>query len=260
MLRTQEEVEAEALRLAQSVVDYDRADEERRIVGHNRRRINRLDLGEVILDAPDPDACARLLIKQTSLTKAEVEDIVEVTNFNLQSGASGWLRSLALSFTQNRMLTGRKVKIKEGHEMPPVSERLDALQRCLERNEGRFKEDAEFRNDLSVLVAPNSVENIIERAEQDPEFRQELEAKGVFVTTQAVVDAVEAEAEEPKLRIDPWVKRMNDLRSDTTRLRDQVFDDPDAPAGLYDYAGASIEDLQAIRSIISGRRDMQGGV
>ena len=250
---TAEGVEAEALRLARSIVDYDRKVDETRRAGDNMRRLIRLDLGAVICSAPDPEHVKQVIIDQTPLSKAEVQDIQGVAAFNLESGYNGYLRDdVQMSFTQNRNLALIRVASVSG-SVPTVQERMDALHHCLVRNNGVLKEDKEYRQELRILPPPNSADNIKERAHEDPEFRKEMADKGIVF----VFDDDEADDyPDPPTPIDPWVRVANELRATTLRFRDRAFNDPDTPDGMYDECDLSIEDLKVTQELIIARKQM----
>lgn len=255
---TTEGVEAEALRLAQGIVDYDRKDDETRRAGDNKRRLIRLDLGALICSAPDPEHLKQVIIANTQLGKGEVQDIHDVAAFNKESGYQQWLYDdVMLSFTQNRNLALIKVASKTG-AMPTVQQRMDALHDNIVRNGGVVKEDKVYREALNILPPPNSADNIIERMRVDPEFRKEMDAKGLVV-----IDDDPPPPPPPPEPIDPWVHVVNELRAVTIGLRNRAFDDPNTPLGVYDECGFSMEDLAATRDLIVGRNqlanDLGGG-
>lgn len=253
----------EALRLARSISDYDRKDSATRQTGDNTRRLNRLTLGEFIVNHAD-DAMVLLtyLAENTSFTMSELQDYYMVAKWNAESGWDRWLRDEAsMSFTINRTLAGRRVKVARGAGLRSVQDRIDALQDSIQRNDGVAKDDKEFRRALGILPPPNSLENILERAAGDPTFRQSLRDRGVVVLS-AEADMTDDEYNRSRQRralrdreqylselhsAKVWIERFANLVEDAQELESMVDDVGEIEPGLRQII---LDGIQRITSIL----------
>lgn len=261
----------EALRLARSISDYDRADSATRAAGDNTRRLNRLTLGEFIVNHDDDvDALLAYLVDNTSFTTSELQDYYMVARWNAESGWNSWLRDEAsMSFTINRTLAGRRVKLAHGAPARDVQQRIEALHASIERNGGTAKDDQEFRRDLGILPPPNSLANIVERASMDPAFRQTLRERGVFVasaeagmTEDEMDDARKGRAlydREQYLRdlhnAKLWVTKITRLTDAAQELEDMMDDVGEIEPGLRQILLDGTQRLLSIVTPLQARVD-----
>lgn len=257
------EVEAEALRLAQDIVSYDRQVDGSRRSSNNVKRLKRLQLGDLICESPNPEQLKQVIVENSALSFAEVEDIHGVTSFNRNSGRDKDLRQLELSFTQNRNLALIRVAVRDGETPPSAEERIDAVIACIERHDGVFKEDAQYRQAIGILPPPNSMANIKERAKHDPEYREELEAQGIYIIEEDDDDEDEDDDDEEQgrgrsrnQRLNPWIKTITSMSTKVAKLREKAFNRDDAPYMLIEKCQVWSEDLLGIAALIEGRLTM----
>ena len=122
-----------------------------------------------------------------TLTSAEISDILAVATWN-QANWDYFYTEMAMSFTVNRTLAGVRTKRRKGFTAPSYEQTMTAVYESAARNGGFVVEDEYLRVALAVLPAPNSLEHIIERANDDPEYKQEIRSKGVYVLPQPPVN------------------------------------------------------------------------
>ena len=158
-----------------------------------------------------------------------------------------------MSFTVNRTLAGVRTKRRKGFTAPSYEQTMTAVYESAARNGGFVVEDEYLRVALAVLPAPNSLEHIIERANDDPEYKQELRDKGVYVLPKPPVDPP-----YPRPRdLDPWVTIIVNFKADVARLRDAAFADDDAPIRLASECREAAEILNGVAALIEGRKAME---
>ena len=161
---------------------------ESRRLHDNLSRQRRLDLGKYLIGlGSDVDEATGAIIKSGTLTAAEVSDIMAVATWN-QPDWDYLYNDVGMSFTVNRTLAGVRVKRRKGMGTPSYSQAMAALYQSAARNGGHVVEDGGTRAALAVLPAPNSLEHIIERANDDDEYKLEIRAKGVYVLLLPPVD------------------------------------------------------------------------
>jgi hypothetical protein len=241
-----------AILLATEISAADGEAESSRRHHDNLSRQRRLDLGQYLIEMGDEaDEAIKAITLNGLLTSTEISDIMAVATWN-QADWHYFYNDVKMSFTVNRTLAGVRVKRRKGFVAPSYEQTLTAVYEAAARNGGFVVEDEYLRVALAVLPAPNSLEHIIERANEDPEYKQELRDKGVYVLPKPPVDPP-----YPRVRdLDPWVTRLVNLKADIAQFRDAAFADEHTPIRLVSECREMAEILNGVAALIEGRKAM----
>ena len=232
---TDEEAASLAVRQVQAIEDMDAKQQATRRSSDDERRKADLELGEIIALAPHPDVVIGRVAANSTFTAGSLKERMEVYQRSVESGVMEELLSMALSYTGHRTIVGFRTKQRFGTPVADMSQRIAAARRSIERN-GYFKGDDEFFRDSNLLPPPNTFERVLDRMEQDPEFR---ETKLGSTGTQRLLNIIE----------------KHETRDHRGYAHDIIRDRAKQPTLLDRVANVTIE-LKAVVEILWARDDV----